>query len=206
METTVTYIIELIGTMAFAISGIRLAAIKHFDLFGAYVVGMITAIGGGTIRDMMLGVTPVWLENITYLTITALSLLMFILAGDYIMRFKNTFFIFDTIGLSLFTITGLTKTIDAGLPCWAGIIMGVITGCFGGVLRDIIVGELPLLFRRDIYALASLLGGAIFVILLLIGVAELPCFIISSLSIIAIRTIAVRFSLHLPTLDYKERG
>lgn len=205
METTVLYIIDLVGTMAFAISGIRLAARKNFDLFGAYVVGLITAIGGGTLRDIMLGLTPVWLENISYLMTTAVSLLIVITMGQRIIHFKNTFFVFDTIGLALFTITGFSRTIEAGLPCWAAIIMGVITGCFGGVLRDIIVGELPLLFRRDIYALASLIGGGAYATLQYAQLNELLSFIIASIGIIAIRIITVKYQIHLPLLRSPER-
>ncbi len=204
METTVLYIIDLVGTMAFAISGIRLAAQKNFDLFGAYVVGLVTAIGGGTLRDMMLGLTPVWLENVSYLAMTAFSLLIVIIMGQRMIHFKNTFFVFDTVGLALFTITGFSRTIDTGLPCWAAIIMGVMTGCFGGVLRDIIVGRLPLLFRRDIYALASLIGGVAYALLQYAQVNELASFIIASVGIIAIRVITVKYQIHLPLLSNQE--
>ncbi len=187
--------------MAFAISGIRLAARKNFDLFGAYVVGLVTAIGGGTIRDVLLGLTPIWMEQKIYLIITAISLLFVILMGQRILLFKNTFLIFDTIGLALFTVVGLDKTLDVGFPLWVAVIMGVVTGCFGGVMRDIMVGDMPLLFRRDIYALASMIGGVVLGVLLALGVEESVTFLISALCIILIRILAIKFHLHLPTLN-----
>ncbi len=200
MNTTIVSIIEMAGTMAFAISGIRLAASKRFDLFGAYVVGLVTAIGGGTIRDVMLGVTPFWMEREIYLIITAFSLLLVIALGRHMLHFKNTFFIFDTIGLALFTIVGLDKTLGIGFPTWVAITMGMVTGCFGGVLRDMMVGDVPLLFRRDIYAMASLLGGALFALLLIFGLSKTTSSLIAIVSIIVIRIVAVQFRLHLPTL------
>ncbi|MFI3249221.1 MAG: trimeric intracellular cation channel family protein [Rikenellaceae bacterium] len=198
--TTIISAVEIAGTMAFAISGIRLAATKRFDLFGAYVVGLVTAIGGGTIRDVLLGCTPIWMEQAIYLIITAISLLFVILMGKRILLFKNTFFIFDTIGLALFTVVGLDKALDVGFPLWVAIIMGVVTGSFGGVLRDMMVGDVPLLFRRDIYALASMLGGLLLGGLLACGVNEPVSFVCSALCVVNIRLLAMKFHLHLPTL------
>ncbi len=197
-SSTIVYIIEVAGTIAFAISGIRLAATKHFDLFGAYVVGLVTAIGGGTIRDVLLGLTPVWMEHKVYLVITALSLLFVIMMGRRILLFKNTFFIFDTIGLALFTVVGLDKSLDAGFPLWVAVIMGIITGSFGGVLRDMMVGNVPLLFRRDIYAFASLVGGVLFGLLSGCEISEATNFFISALSVVIIRLLAMKYHLHLP--------
>lgn len=116
--------IEILGTLAFAISGIRLASAKRFDWFGAYVVGFTTAIGGGTVRDLMLSLTPFWMLDSTYLFVTAGALLIVIVSGPYLIRFNNTFFIFDAIGLGLFTVVGIEKTLAAGFPLWVGIIMG----------------------------------------------------------------------------------
>ena len=151
--------IEILGTLAFAISGIRLASAKRFDWFGAYVVGFTTAIGGGTVRDLMLSLTPFWMLDSTYLFVTAGALLIVIVSGPYLIRFNNTFFIFDAIGLGLFTVVGIEKTLAAGFPLWVGIIMGTITGAAGGVLRDILINEEPLIFRKEIYALACVFGA-----------------------------------------------
>ncbi len=200
MNDNIILAIDLAGTMAFAISGIRLAARKNFDLFGAYVVGLVTAIGGGTIRDLLLDCTPIWMLQPIYIITTALSLLLLILLGRHLLHFMKTFFIFDTIGLALFTIVGAEKSLAAGFAPWVVVIMGIITGAFGGVMRDMMIGEVPLIFRRDIYALASLLGGVLFVVLNHMGVDEVICYISAALTIVTIRIVAVQYHIHLPRL------
>lgn len=157
-------VIEFIGTMAFAISGIRLASAKKFDWFGAYIVGMATAIGGGTLRDVMLGIPPFWMTNSIYVICCGLALLWVILFGKRIIRQQSTWFIFDTIGLALFNIIGIEKTINMHYPLWMAVIMGSVTGAAGGVIRDILINEIPLIFRKDIYAVACILGGIIYII------------------------------------------
>lgn len=156
---TFVQVLEFIGTFAFAISGIRLASAKQFDWFGAYVVGVATAIGGGTIRDLMLDVTPFWMTNSIYLICSALALVGVILFGKFLIRQQNTFFLFDTIGLALFTVVGVEKTLALHFPLWVAIIMGTITGAAGGVIRDVFINEVPLIFRKEIYAIACVIGG-----------------------------------------------
>ena len=151
--------IEILGTLAFAISGIRLASAKRFDWFGAYVVGFTTAIGGGTLRDLMLSLTPFWMLDSSYLVVTAFALGIVVVYGRYLIRLNNTFFIFDAIGLGLFTVVGVEKTLGAGFPLWVAVIMGTITGAAGGVLRDILINEEPLIFRKEIYALACVFAN-----------------------------------------------
>lgn len=194
-------IIEFVGTMAFAISGIRLASGKRFDLFGALIVGMATAIGGGTIRDVMLGVTPFWLTNKIYIICCIFSLLWVIIFGKYLIRQKNTWFIFDTIGLALFNVIGIEKTLQMGFPFWTAIVMGCITGAAGGVIRDILINEEPLIFRKEIYAVACILGGVVYVTCFAaFGLpAELNA-LFSSITVIVVRILAVRFGWHLPIL------
>ena len=159
MNITFVDILEFVGTFAFAISGIRLASAKQFDLFGAFVVGLVTAIGGGTIRDLLLDVTPFWMNNPIYLVITALALLWVMAFSKYLVHMNNTFFFFDAIGLALFAVVGIQKTLDAGFPLWVATIMGTMTGAAGGVLRDVFINEIPLIFRKDIYAMACVMGG-----------------------------------------------
>jgi uncharacterized membrane protein YeiH len=134
---TFVQVIEFIGTFAFAISGIRLASAKQFDWFGAYVVGLATAIGGGTIRDVLLDVTPFWMTDPVYLICSALALLWVIFFGKLLIHLHNTFFLFDSIGLALFTVVGVGKSLALGYPFWVAIIMGTMTGAAGGVIRDI---------------------------------------------------------------------
>ena len=128
---TFVQILDFIGTFAFAISGIRLASAKRFDWFGAYVVGLATAIGGGTIRDVLLGVTPGWMTNPVYLICTAMALLWVIFFGKHLIHLHNTFFVFDSVGLALFTVVGVGKSIALGYPFWVAIMMGSITGAAG---------------------------------------------------------------------------
>ncbi len=192
--------IEILGTLAFAISGIRLASAKRFDWFGAYVVGFTTAIGGGTVRDLMLSLTPFWMLDPTYLVVTAVALLSVIAFGRYVIRFNNTFFIFDAIGLGLFTVVGIEKTLSAGFPLWVGVIMGTITGAAGGVLRDILINEEPLIFRKEIYALACVFGGLVFWLCQLIGLGDGATEVATASSVILARIVAVHYGLKLPIL------
>ena len=150
MVVSFTQVLDFIGTLAFAISGIRLASAKRFDLFGAYVVGLTTAIGGGTMRDLMLGQSPFWMTNPFYMICSALALVWVITFRKFLVRQNNTWFLFDTIGLALFTVTGIERTISAGFPFWTAIIMGSITGAGGGVFRDVFINEVPLIFRKEI--------------------------------------------------------
>ncbi len=192
--------IEILGTLAFASSGIRLASAKLFDWFGAYVVGFTTAIGGGTVRDLMLSLTPFWMLDPTYLVVTAVALLSVIAFGRYVIRFNNTFFIFDAIGLGLFTVVGIEKTLSAGFPLWVGVIMGTITGAAGGVLRDILINEEPLIFRKEIYALACVFGGLVFWLCQLIGLGVGATEVATASSVILARIVAVHYGLKLPIL------
>ncbi|MDD5891582.1 MAG: trimeric intracellular cation channel family protein [Bacteroidales bacterium] len=193
-------IIDYIGTFAFAISGIRLAAAKNFDIFGAYVVGFVTAIGGGTLRDLLLGMTPFWMEQPSYVVITAVALVFVIVFRKQVVKLNNTFFIFDAIGIGLFTVVGVERSLEAGFPMWVNIIMGSITGAAGGMFRDIFINEVPLIFRKDIYAVACVLGGVTYYICLWLGCSHILTQIISAISVILIRILSVRFSISLPSL------
>lgn len=192
--------LDFIGTLAFAISGIRLASAKHFDLFGAYVVGLATAIGGGTMRDVMLGLPPFWMTNSFYLICTAFALLLVITFRKIIVKQENTWFVFDTIGLGLFTVTGIEKTLSAGFPFWTAIIMGTITGAGGGVIRDVFINEEPLIFRKDIYALACVVGGLAYYVCLHLGLGNIACGLICGAAVMITRILAVHYKLQLPVL------
>ena len=186
--------------MAFAISGIRLASAKKFDWFGAYIVGMATAIGGGTLRDVMLGIPPFWMTNSIYVICCGLALLWVILFGKRIIRQQSTWFIFDTIGLALFNIIGIEKTINMHYPLWMAVIMGSVTGAAGGVIRDILINEIPLIFRKDIYAVACILGGIIYIIAYKIDMPAEISAILSAFTVIIIRILAVKYHWQLPIL------
>lgn len=150
LHLTFLDVIDYIGTYAFAVSGIRLAAAKRFDWFGAYVCGLATAVGGGTLRDTMLGLTPFWMSQPSYLVITGLALLTVVIFGKKVIYMRNTMFVFDAIGLALFNIVGIEKTLEAGFPFWVAIIMGTFTGAAGGVIRDVLLNRVPLIFCSEL--------------------------------------------------------
>lgn len=200
MTITFVDIIDYLGTFAFAISGIRLASAKRFDLFGAFIVGLATAVGGGTVRDLMLDRSPFWMTQWIYLALTGFALLLFIFLRKQINRVSNTIFLFDTIGLGLFTVVGIQRTIDAGFPLWTAMAMGMLTGAAGGVLRDILINEVPLIFRRDIYALACLAGGVFYAWGYHEGLPTEACAIGCAMAVIIIRLLAVMFHWQLPIL------
>lgn len=197
------YIIEIIGTIAFAISGIRMAAAKSFDWFGAYTVGLVTAIGGGTLRDLLLGLPIFWMQSWMYLAVTALALITVIVFRKVLVRGMRTLFVFDAIGLALFVVVGIEKSLAAGFPAWVAIAMGIITGSFGGVLRDILINEEPLFFRRDIYATACLAGGFVYWLVdtVIHGASPVIAQISCGVTVIGLRIAAVHFNWSLPLLN-----
>lgn len=212
-----------IGTFAGAISGVRLACAKRFDWFGAYVIGFVTAVGGGTIRDVFLGLRPFWLESPSYLATTLFAVLAVFLFGRRFISEQITWFIFDTISISIFMLIGMEKTIgfyvreaaaagiDFGMDeivgCWwRAISMGVITAVFGGIVRDIFINEVPLIFRKEIYALACAAGGFVYFALAFVhsrGWCEIDrrvCGIICIIVIFVVRALAIKYHLGVPVL------
>lgn len=200
MEISFLLIIEIIGTFAFAISGIRLAAAKNFDWFGAYTVGLVTAIGGGTMRDVLLNRPSFWMVNGWYLGVTGIALIIVILLKKYLVKLNRTLFLFDSIGLALFVVIGIQKTIECGYPMWLAIVMGTITGALGGVIRDILINMEPLIFRKDVYATACIAGGLVYWGAMLCGASELLQQSLCGISIISIRILAVRYDWSIPIL------
>ena len=197
---TVLQLIEFIGTFAFAISGIRMAAAKHFDWFGGFVCGFAVAIGGGTIRDVMLGVTPFWMTSSIYFTCTIIALLVGILFSKKLSRMENAWLITDTLGLAMFTIAGLQKTLQYDHPFWVAIVMGCITGVAGGVIRDVLLNQEPIIFQKDIYAMASVAGGLIYWLLAALGINIGITSIVTFFVICLVRYVAVRYHISLPLL------
>lgn len=200
-NNTITTVIEMLGTVAFAISGIRLAAAKRFDWFGAYVVGLVTAIGGGTLRDILLGTPVFWMVSWSYVAITGLALATVIIFQQALVKGFRTLFIFDAIGLALFVVVGIEKSLIAGFPMWVAVIMGIITGSFGGIVRDILIREVPLFFRKDIYATACLAGGLVYWVLWAFGINTYVCQLTCATVVIGLRVLANEFGWSLPILQ-----
>ena len=197
-------VIEFVGTFAFAISGIRQAAARNFDWFGGFICGIAVAIGGGTLRDLMLDQPPFWMTNGVYFVAALLAQIFVIVFSRYLKHLDNTWFVFDTIGLALFTIVGIQKTLFLGYDFWVAIAMGCITGSAGGVLRDLLLNTEPVIFKREFYAMACILGGIIYWLLLQIGIGiELTSFFTFAI-ICLIRFLAVRYHISLPKLKPEE--
>jgi uncharacterized membrane protein YeiH len=197
---TMQQIIEILGTLAFAISGIRHAAAKHYDWFGGFVCGIAVAIGGGTMRDVMLGATPFWMTSPMYILCTLLAQFIVIVFARSLKRLDNAWFAFDTLGLALFTIAGMQKTLDYGHPFWVAIIMGCITGSAGGVIRDLLLNKTPVIFQKEIYAMASIVGGLLYWIMITVDINLAVSAAATFVFIVLVRFLAVKYHISLPVL------
>lgn len=193
-------VIEFVGTIAFAISGIRLASAKEFDWFGAMVVGFVTAVGGGTLRDLLLDLPPFWLQSSVYLWGTALAFVVVVFFKKWLVHLNNTIFWFDCVGLALFTIVGFEKALMTGHAYWVCIFMGTITGAVGGIIRDVLINEIPIIFRKELYAIACIAGGLLYALLDYINFDEMLTQILVFVTVVAVRVLATRFHWQLPTL------
>lgn len=198
---TVFHFLDLIGTFVFAISGVRLAAEKRMDIFGALVIAVATAVGGGTIRDLLLGSTPVaWMQDVTYLYIILSAVILGLLFDRYIFELKNTLLIFDSIGLGVFTLAGMQKALNFGMSTEYAIILGITSATAGGILRDILANEVPVILRKEIYAAACLAGALAFLVFGYIGLNKNINTGLTIILIVIIRTIAVKFNISFPKI------
>ena len=189
----------------FAISGALAASDKNVyrDIFGVTFTGFVTAVGGGTLRDMILGARPAWVSDGNYLIAITIGVLVAIFFKYYILKYRRTFFLFDTLGIALYTVVGVQKSLEFGVSPLAAIIMGMFSAVMGGVIRDTLINEIPLIFRKEIYATACLSGAAVFVVLKMLGVDDNMNSFISVFIIILVRTIAVKYRLTLPKIGAK---
>lgn len=205
MDNYFLFFIEVIGTIAFAISGIRMAAAKNFDWFGAYTVGLVTAIGGGTVRDVLLDIPVFWMQTWWYLAVTGLAFFIVLAMRQMSVRRGLVLFVFDTIGLALFVVIGIQKSLAAGYDPWVAIVMGMITGSFGGVVRDILINEEPLFFRKDIYATACIAGGIVYWVIMALGGSDIFQQICCAATVILLRVFAVKYKWELPRLKLDDK-
>ncbi len=199
------YYIDLLGTLVFSVSGALAASDKNMyrDIFGVSFTGFVTAVGGGTLRDMILGVRPTWVVDGNYLIAITLGVLFAILFKYYILKYRRIFFLFDTLGIALYTVVGVQKSLEHGVSPLAAIIMGMFSAVMGGVIRDTLINELPLIFRKEIYATACLSGAAVFVLLKFLSVDDNINSFISVLVIILIRTLSLKYKITLPKIDWR---
>ncbi|KOF01965.1 trimeric intracellular cation channel family protein [Roseivirga seohaensis] len=195
------YFIDLGGTLVFAISGWLAASKKQMDPFGASVIAFITAVGGGTLRDLLIGSQPVgWMVDQNYLLMIAGGIGLGFLFKRYLEKLRKTMFLFDSIGIGLFTILGIEKTLSFGLTPVIAVMMGTVSAVFGGVLRDTLANEVPLIFRQEIYATACLTGGILFLVLGHFNVNVDVRIILTVVYIIALRIVSVKYKWSFPTI------
>lgn len=192
---------DILGTVAFAISGVLVAMEKRLDLFGVGIIALVTAIGGGTLRDLLIGSTPVtWATTPLYMYVILGSVLFAIVFQSRLKYLRKSLFLFDTIGIGLYTMVGVEKGVQAGLEPLICVTLGTITASFGGVLRDILCNEIPVIFRKEIYATACILGGVGYFLLLKIPVPEAYAYLSGIALVIGIRLLAVRYRIALPDI------
>lgn len=198
------HLLDIIGTMAFAMSGALTAMSKKLDPFGVFIIAFVTAVGGGTLRDIMIGRTPVgWMLDLKYVYVIIIGFVLAILFRKKFDRLRTSLFLFDTIGLGVFTLIGLEKGINIGLHPVICVALGTMTACFGGVIRDILCTEIPVIFRREIYATICILGGIVFFLLRKLNLENDILYLTTSIVIISVRLMAVKFKWYLPTLEHK---
>lgn len=195
------YLLDIFGTIAFAVSGVLIAMNKKMDPFGILIIAFVTAVGGGTLRDILIGVTPVsWMKDMNYTYVILFSTVLAVLIKQKIYYLRTSLFLFDTIGIGLYTVVGVEKGISAELHPIICVALGTISACFGGVIRDILCNEIPIIFRKEIYATACILGGFSYFALKNLPVDDNIIFLASGIIVIVIRLIAVKFKIALPSL------
>ena len=195
--------LDYLGVFVFAMSGILAASEKKLDLFGGIIIAFVTALGGGTLRDLLLNVEIGWISN-TYYLYWVLGGAIFALTFKKISKqIRKTIFLFDSIGISVFTILGVQKALELETPVEIAVIFGVMTATFGGVIRDTLCNDIPLIFRKEIYALACVVGAINYVVLDSFNINEVANILISGTIIISIRTISILKKWSLPVINDK---
>ncbi len=196
------YTLEILGTISFALSGALAGFNKRMDVFGIFVIAFVTALGGGMLRDVLIGNTPVvWMKDLTYPILVTIGTIVALIFRKKLLYLRLSLFLFDTIGLGIFTIIGIEKGIDAGLHPAICIALGTMTACFGGVVRDILCNDIPVIFRKEIYATICILGGLVFFLFKKINLSDDLIYLFTSLLIIGIRLLVVVKKWRLPKIE-----
>ncbi|MAB58886.1 MAG: hypothetical protein CL524_15270 [Aequorivita sp.] len=197
-------LIDILGTIAFAISGVLTALNKRLDPFGILIIAFATAVGGGTLRDILIDANVAWMRNLTYVYVIFGSTIFAVIFRKRLGYIRRSLFLFDIIGIALYTIVGVEKGIAAGFHPIICIALGTMTACFGGVLRDILCNEIPIIFRKEIYATACILGASAYFLLHNTPISEDFIVLISGSIVIIVRLLAVYFNLSLPSIYRKD--
>lgn len=193
-------LIDILGTISFAISGALTAMKKKMDLFGIFIIGFVTAVGGGTLRDILIDANVAWMRDLTFVYVIIVATIVAIIFRKKLNYVRKSLFLFDTIGIALYTVVGVEKGIAADFPALICIALGTMSACFGGVIRDILCNEIPVIFRKNIYATACIVGGLVYFLLIKLQLTENLVVIISFSMVITIRLLAVTFNWSLPSI------
>jgi uncharacterized membrane protein YeiH len=197
-------LIDILGTFAFAVSGVVSAMERKLDIFGVLIISFVTAIGGGTIRDILVGNLPVnWLQNNVTITVIFCAAVATMIFGSLLKHLNTAIFVFDALGLGLFTIIGLEIGLKKGFGAGVCIALGTISACFGGVLRDVLLNKVPLIFQKEIYAMACIIGGVAYYFLKQTTLNDDLAKIVCILLIFSVRVVSVRLALSLPRITLK---
>ncbi|WP_064966325.1 trimeric intracellular cation channel family protein [Tenacibaculum ovolyticum] len=195
----IIYTLDIAGTFAFAISGALVAIKKDFDIFGVIIIAFVTAVGGGMMRDVLINAHPInWINDINYIWTILTAVGVTFLFRSRIAPLRKTMFLFDTIGISVFTLSGLEKGLAYDLHPFVALVMGMVSAVFGGVIRDVLTRKVPLIFKKEIYASACLAGGVVYLILSNFNINKDLHFVIPAAVIFIIRTVVVKYQLELP--------
>jgi len=197
------YTLDLLGVAVFAVSGALMAARKELDLFGVLVAATVTAIGGGTLRDLLLDRNPIfWIADPAYLMVILAAALLTLAYTRRARVPERALLLADACGLALFTVSGTRIAAQLGLPAASVVLMGAITGCAGGLMRDVLCNEVPLILRRDVYATAAIAGSGTYLAAQWAG--GLVAVLLGMGVVIALRIAAIYRGLHLPTFPLRD--
>jgi uncharacterized membrane protein YeiH len=199
-------IVDILGVVSFSISGVLLALKKRMDAFGILIIAFVASVGGGTLRDILNGTEVMWMNEMTYVYVILATTILAVIFRKKLSYLRKSLFLFDTLGIGLYTVVGVEKGINFGFSAEICIAIGTMTACFGGVIRDILCNEIPVIFRKEVYATACILGGVSYFILLKFNLPKAIIFLIAGFVVIIIRLSAVIFKISLPSLYKKEEN
>ena len=203
---SIILLLDILGTISFSVSGVLTALKKRLDFFGVFIIAFVTAVGGGTLRDLLLDAPIAWMRDVTFVYVIIAAAIIALIFRKKLGYVRKSLFLFDTIGIALYTVVGVQKGLDVELPAIICIALGTMSASFGGVIRDILCNEIPIIFRKEIYATACILGAVVYLLLLNTSLSVDLIMVFSGLVVIVVRLLAVRFKLSLPSLYPKEEA
>ena len=203
---SIILLLDILGTISFSVSGVLTALKKRLDFFGVFIIAFVTAVGGGTLRDLLLDAPIGWMRDVTFVYVIIAAAIIALVFRKKLGYVRKSLFLFDTIGIALYTVVGVQKGLDAELPAIICVALGTLSASFGGVIRDILCNEIPIIFRKEIYATACILGAVVYLLLLKTSLSVDLIMVFSGLVVIVVRLLAVRFQLSLPSLYPKEEA